>query len=184
MDTHEAVERLRTAVLELVMTSPETALNVSSIASAAGISRDDYYRLAPAPIQLLAEALSDELLSQFDDIEGRYSDDEVRTLRARLALTHIAKWGAVYRGPLRVELMQSMRLTLAHSFRLWTEDYLRRHPEALPAGVGPDDNSAIEFLAAFVAGGGMAAIEVWVDDPEPDVDRAMKLLSAMAPSFV
>jgi AcrR family transcriptional regulator len=181
MDNHEVVERLRKAVLDLASTNPEVELTVASISRAAGVSRDEYYRYASSPMQLLAEALSDELLSTFDDLEGQYTDEEARALWPRLSMTHIAKWAAVYRGPIRAELMEALRRTLAPAFRVVNENDLRKHPELLPEGLSPADDLAIEFVSAYITGGGMAAIEVWVAEPEPDVERGLQLLSMVSP---
>ena len=63
MNDHAVVVRLRQAALELASASPDEKLTVSSICAAAGVSRDDFYSAASNPIQLLGEALSDELLS-------------------------------------------------------------------------------------------------------------------------
>jgi AcrR family transcriptional regulator len=181
MANHDVVERLRRAALDLASSAPGTELTVAAIAEAAGITRDDYYRHAPGPMQLLAEALSDELLTRYDDLEGRYTDVVARSMRPRIALTHIAKWADVYRGPLRKELMRALQETLAPSFRMINEHDIRNHPEILPEGLSPIDDLAITFVSAYIAGGGMAAIEVWVEDPEPDVERGLQLLMAVSP---
>ncbi|WP_426323333.1 hypothetical protein [Microbacterium sp. E-13] len=181
MDNHEVVEALRRAVLDLASTSPGTELTVAAVSSAAGIPRDDYYRFAPSPMQLLGEALSDELLTVYDEIGEQHDDDEARSLRVRTSFEHIAKWARIYGGPMRKELMEALRETLATSFRIINEEDLRRHPELLPAGITPSDDLAIEFVAAYITGGGMAAIEVWVNDPEPDVERGLQLLAAVSP---
>ncbi|WP_349428884.1 hypothetical protein [Microbacterium sp. LWS13-1.2] len=181
MDNHEVVEALRRAVLDLASNSPGTELTVAAVSSAAGIPRDDYYRYASSPMQLLAEALSDELLTAYDEIDEQYDAEEARSLRVRTSMEHIAKWARIYGGPMRKELMQALRRTLATSFRIINEEDLRSHPELLPAGISPADDLAIEFVAAYVTGGGMAAIEVWVDDAEPDVERGLQLLTAVSP---
>jgi AcrR family transcriptional regulator len=180
MDNHEVVEKLRRAVLEIASHDPGEELTVARISSAAGITRDDYYRHASSPMQLLAEALSDELLTRYDELEEQYPDLIARALRPRVALTHIAKWAVVYRGPMRSELMQALQKTLAPSFRMINEEDLRAHPELIPAGMPPDDLS-IEFVSAYISGGGMAAIEVWVSEPEPDVERGLQMLMAVSP---
>lgn len=182
MVNHEVVQRLRRAALELASSSPGSELTVAAIAGAAGITRDDYYRHAPGPMQLLAEALSDELLTRYEELEGRYSDGVARAMRPRIALTHIAEWASVYRGPLRKELMQALRETLAPTFRMLNEEDIRNHPEILPEGLSPIDDLAVDFVAAYISGGGMAAIEVWVEEqPEPDVERGLQLLMAVSP---
>ena len=68
MNDHAVVVRLRQAALELASAGPDEKLTVSSICAAAGVSRDDFYSAASNPIQLLGEALSDELLSALDDL--------------------------------------------------------------------------------------------------------------------
>lgn len=181
MDNHEVVERLRRSVLDLASTNPAPELTVAAIAAGAGVTRDEYYRYASSPIQLLAEALSDELLSLFDEIEEKYPDDVARSMRPRLSLAHIAKWATVYGGPVREELMQSLRQTLAPAFRMVNEEDFRKHPELLPPGISPIDDLAIEWVSAYITGGGMAAIEVWVRDPEPDVERGLQLLTHFSP---
>lgn len=181
MDNHEVVEALRRAVLELAAADPASELTVGAIAHAAGITRDEYYRYASSPIQLLADALSDELLTKFEDLDGQYPEEQARAIRPRISLEHIAKWARIYAGPMRRELMQALQETLAPSFRIQNEEDLRAHPELLPDGISPKDELAIAFAAAYITGGGMAAIEVWVDEPEPDVERGLQLLQGLSP---
>ncbi|WP_349428862.1 hypothetical protein [Microbacterium sp. LWS13-1.2] len=180
MDNHEVVEKLRAAVLELASHDPGSELTVARISATAGITRDEYYRYASSPMQLLAEALSDELLTMYDETGEQYPPQIARAMRPRLALTHIAKWAAVYGGPLRNELMGALRQTLAPSFRMINEEDLRAFPELMPEGM-PADDLAIEFVSAYISGGGMAAIEVWVSEPEPDVERGLQMLMAVSP---
>lgn len=182
MDSHDAVERLRAAVLKLAAEHPTRELSVGAIVTEAGLGREEFYRHVANPVQLLAEALGDELLSQYDAVEG--TPDDYPAARARISLEHIAKWIDVYRGPIRTELMESLRQTLAPAFRIINEADLRSHPEFLPPGISVDDDWAIEFFAAYVTGGGMAAIEVWVDEPDVDVDRGVHLLTAASPRFL
>ncbi|QJY48032.1 TetR/AcrR family transcriptional regulator [Pseudonocardia broussonetiae] len=176
------MSRLRAAALELAALHPSTELTVSAITHRAGVGREEFHRHVSSPVQLLAEALGDELLSEFDAIKGTPADAMPRT-KARLSLEHISKWIDVYRGPIRVELMTALRQTLAPAFRMINEEHLRSHPERLPAGISVDDDWAIEFFAAYVTGGGMAAIESWVDGPDLDVERGLTLLATAAPSF-
>ncbi|WP_426323286.1 hypothetical protein [Microbacterium sp. E-13] len=180
MDNHEVVEKLRAAVLELASRDPGSELSVARISAAAGITRDEYYRHASSPMQLLAEALSDELLTMYDETAEQYPPHIARAMRPRLSLTHIAKWAVVYGGPMRNELMAALRQTLAPSFRMINEEDLRAFPELMPAGM-PVDDLAVEFVAAYISGGGMAAIEVWVNEPAPDVERGLAMLMAVSP---
>jgi len=183
MTDHGTVERLRAAALRLAAEHPDRELTVGSIVGEAGVNREDFHRNASTPVQLLAEALGDELLTQYDALDAGLPDADPE-MRPRLALEHISRWMAVYGGPIRGELMAALRKTLFPPFRMINEEHLRRHPERLPQGISPDDDAAIEFLAAYVAGGGMAAIERWVEDPEPDVERGLALLLAAAPRFL
>ncbi|MGW0590047.1 hypothetical protein [Streptosporangium sp. NPDC002607] len=180
MGNHEVVEALRNAVLDLASNNPDSELTVAAVAGAAGISRDEFYRNASSPIQLLADALSDELLSQYEELEDQYPDELIRAMRARISLIHLAKWAKVYGGPVRKQLMQALRQTLEPSLRIINEKDIRKHPELLPEGISLDDDLAIKFVSAYNSGGGMAGIEVWVDQPEPDVERGLQLLSAVS----
>lgn len=183
MTDHGTVERLRAAVLKLAAEHPDRELTVGAVAAAAGVNREEFHRNASSPVQLLAEALGDEILTQYDALDDDVADADPE-IRPRLALEHISRWMAVYGGPIRSELMAALRRTLFPPFRMANEEHLRRHPERLPEGISPDDDAAIEFLASYIAGGGMAAIERWVEDPEPDVDRGLALLLAAAPPFL
>ena len=90
MSDHTVVVKLRQAVLELASTSSE-GLTISAICAAAGVSRTDFHSAAANPIQLLGEALSDELLSQLaqahDDFEaGRHDLAMENAYRAALRI--------------------------------------------------------------------------------------------------
>ena len=184
MNDHAVVVRLRQAALELALASPDEKLTVSSICAAAGVSRDDFYSAASNPIQLLGEALSDELLSAL----AQAPDEMPQGERLRISLGHVARWNAIYRGPLHSELIASLQKTLFAALRSTNEEFRRRHPDLLPDGVSADDDFAISFLASYMAGGSIASIAFWLEDAdadiEGDIDRIVELSRAVAPGFM
>lgn len=182
MDNDGVAGRLRAAALELAAHRPDEKLTVALICAEARVGRDEFYRYASSPVRLVAEALSDELLSEYEAVDGIPINEAVRE-RSVMGLKHIAKWADVYRGPIRVELMESLRQTLGQVFRMLMEDYLRAYPEILPDELDSDDEWSIEFIAAYMSGGGMAAIESWVDGPDLDIERGLRLFRAVSPSF-
>ncbi|MCW0194760.1 MAG: hypothetical protein OJJ55_26075 [Rhodococcus sp.] len=179
MTNHNAVERLRAAVLEVVTENPYEEPTVASICAAAALSRSEFHQHASSPMQLLSEALADDLLTEIESLSPS-GDKEVRT---RLALEHIKRWFEVYRGPFRQELMAMLRQTLAPALQSMNEREIHDRAASLPAGIDVDDESEVAFIAAYIAGGSMAAIERWIECPEPDVDSGIKLLRAASPSF-
>lgn len=136
------------------------------------------------PIQLLGEALSDELLSAL----AQAPDEMPQGERLRISLGHVARWNAIYRGPLHSELIASLQKTLFAALRSTNEEFRRRHPDLLPDGVSADDDFAISFLASYMAGGSIASIAFWLEDAdadiEGDIDRIVELSRAVAPGFM
>lgn len=181
-----AVERLRSTALSLAAEAPDRELTVDVLVSRAGLSRDDFYRNATSPVRVLAEALSDEVLTQLEavsDSDPGRGPDWIEE-RARISLTHIARWAQIYRGPIRREVMAALRDILTPIIAADNADWLRSHPELIPAGFEPDDETTINMIAMFSAGGNMAAVEVWVEDPQLDVERGIRLLKQYSPMFV
>ncbi|GAB6925020.1 hypothetical protein JCM9803A_54700 [Rhodococcus erythropolis] len=179
MTNHNAVERLRAAVLGVVAENPYEEPTVASICAAAALSRSEFYRYASSPMQLLSEALADDILTQLEPLPPPDNTE----VRARLALEHIKRWLEVYRGPLRRELMAMLRQTLVPALQSMNEREIHNRAASLPAGIDVDEESEVSVIAAYIAGGSMAAIERWIEYPEPDVDSGVRLLRAVWPSF-
>ena len=176
MSDHTVVVKLRQAVLELASTSSE-GLTISAICAAAGVSRTDFHSAAANPIQLLGEALSDELLSQL----AQAHDDMPQGDRLRISLNHVSRWSAFYQGPLHHELIASLQKTLFAALRSTNVAFMASHPEILPAGVRADDEFAITFIASHMAGASIAAFAHWIEEGDDDIERAIELFRALAP---
>lgn len=180
MDNHAVVDRLRSAALEIAAAGGSGKdLTVAALCTAAGISQETYHRVAPAPIHLLADAVNDQLLARYDEIDSAYTEQEAFFLYPQVALEHVVRWTNVYTGELRRELRESMRQTLAPTLRALNEARLRERPDLF--GIDADDEDAVEFIAAFLVGGAMAAIEVWIAQDEPDIGVALDLLRRTSP---
>ncbi|WP_301113549.1 hypothetical protein [Microbacterium sp.] len=171
-------ESLRAAVMELAGQMPISEVTVSSICTAAGVTRDTFYRHSESPVQLLADALSAEIdaameiLPQTDAI----GDGE------RALLEHIRRRASVYRGAMQPLLAAPVRSNLEASIRsgllLWAE----LHAQIVPP-VFAEDASAMRIAVAYAAAGTVGAIEEWLRSDDDDIDRAVRLILSASPEW-
>ncbi|MDZ8275049.1 TetR family transcriptional regulator [Microbacterium aquimaris] len=183
MDSHDAVQRLRSAALRLATEQPLDELTVAAICEEAGFSREEFFRHASHPVRLVAEALGDDLLADLEVAGETLEGPALHQARARLAIEHVTRWVTVYRGPLGHELLSLMHRTVAPAIRLMAEERVRENPELLPPGVSADDDEAIAFFSAYMAGGSIAAIESLAQG-DGDIERGVTLLLAATPAFL
>lgn len=170
-------EQLRAAVLELAATTDIGDLTVSAICSAAGVTRDTFYRHADSPVDLLADALGAEL----DELRRGLTPPVVSGAVETAILEHAVARLAVYRGAMRPVLPAAIRDRLES---LFTDGLLRQaaaHPEILPAAIA--DERAVAVAVAYAASGAVGAIEAWLRTAEGDVDEAVTIILASSPSW-
>lgn len=164
-------------MLDLAGRTPVADITVSGICSAAGVTRDTFYRHAEGPVQLLADALSAEIdeamriLPQTDAI----GDGE------RALLEHVQRRASIYRGAMHPLLAAPIRSNLEESIRsglvLWTE----LHPRIVPTVF--EDPSAMRIAVAYAAAGTVGAIEEWLRSEDDDIERAVRLILAASPEW-
>ncbi|PRA79200.1 TetR/AcrR family transcriptional regulator [Microbacterium sp. MYb66] len=170
-------ERLRDAVLNLAGRTPVVDISVSAICSAAGVTRDTFYRHAEGPVQLLADALSAEIdeameiLPQTDAI----GDGE------RALLEHVQRRASIYRGAMHPLLAAPIRSNLEESIRSGLVLWADLHPQIVPAAF--EDPSAMRIAVAYAAAGTVGAIEEWLRSDDDDIERAVRLILAASPEW-
>jgi AcrR family transcriptional regulator len=179
-------DALRAAVLEFAAAMPVADLSVTAICRKAGLTRTTFYQHAASPVDLLADALGDEIaqvIAAFQDDDGSIRAGAGFRDSERALLQHIADRALVYRGALSPHLLPQLRANIERVIRAGLVAHLRRYPQSLPAGVAAGDEGALSLLAAYAAGGTVAAIELWLVDEPADVDRGVRLILAASPDF-
>lgn len=173
---------LRTAALELARVTPVDDITVSEICRSAGITRDTFYRHAASAVELLADALREQLDFAMRPHQRAAGREEFRAAE-RALLSHVADHADIYRNSLRPQLVAPLRANLTDALATALSDHLRRHPDALPRAVARDDASAMSMLAAYAAAGTVGAIEVWLSSSPLDIDHGVTTIIAASPEF-
>lgn len=179
-------DALRAAVLELAAGMPVAEVSVTAICREAGVTRTTFYQHAASPTDLLADALGDEIaqvIAMFQDDDGSIRAGAGFRDSERALLQHIADRAVVYRGALSPHLLPQLRANIERVIRTGLVAHLHRYPSSLPRGVVATDESALHLLAAYAAGGTVAAIELWLVDEPADVERGVRLIFAASPDF-
>ncbi|WP_430593252.1 hypothetical protein [Humidisolicoccus flavus] len=179
-------DALREAVLGLAAETPGTELTADAISRAAGVTRATLYRHAASPVALLADALAADLhaliLSQQDATGEIVTPDGLRG-SVRLLVAHIAELADVYRNLMEPSLLPLVRANLECVVSGALAEHLLRHPEILPTSIAPDDALAVQVIASFSAAGVIGVLELWLAQPELDIDRGTALMLAAAPQL-
>lgn len=179
-------ERLRAAVLELAAGRSAESITVAELCRAAGVTRDTFYRHAESPVALLVAALGERFEAAavaHQDADGGVSAEGGFPRAERAVLEHVLQHREVYRAAIAPVLLAPLRAALERSIAEVLVAHLRRHPETLPDGVEAEDDEALELVAGYAAAGTVGAIERWLQGPDPDVERGVRLILAASPSF-
>jgi len=181
-------QRLHEAVLELVATTPVTALSVTEVARAAGVHRSTFYEHATSVDELLRAALGAEL-----DVlrAGLIDHPDQPTGEAMAAVTggvleHVARHVEVYRRGLAADAgAGSLHALLAEHFvgTVRALDAQGRLSWPLPAA-GVPAPLVRDAAAQFVAHGTVGAIQAWLAQPDPPGAAAfVELHRALVPQW-
>ncbi|GAA3663579.1 TetR/AcrR family transcriptional regulator [Microbacterium marinilacus] len=171
-------DSLRAAVLDLTTETPIADVTASAVCQRAGVTRDTFYRHAESPLDLLAEALADEIAEVMDGLPGqRTIGDGERAL-----IEHVHRRSAVYRNTMHPLLAGPVRANLDRMIRRGLQTWAGLHPRILPPAFA-DDPQALELAVAYAAGGTVGAIEEWLRRGDDDIDRAVRLILAASPEW-
>lgn len=171
-------EHLRDAVLDLAGRMPIADVTASAICTAAGVTRDTFYRHAESPVDLLADALSSEIAEAMEILPrtDAIGDGE------RALLEHVLRRADVYRGAMHPLLAAPVRSNLERSIRSGLELWVHLHPDIVPPNFR-DDPAAMAIAFAYAAAGTVGSIEEWLRSGDDDIDRAVRLILAASPEW-
>jgi AcrR family transcriptional regulator len=181
-------DALVAAVYRLASERDVEAIAVTDVTSAAGISRDTFYRHADDAVDLLARALHGELseaLAGFHDMPVDTPDGRsVFEAPARVLIEHVRDHAEVYRQTPGGRLAGRLRQVLVDISADILAGHLRRHPEIAPEDIDLDNPVVFGMTVAYAAGGTVAAVESWLADGMTlSVDEAVAVLLAAAPRW-
>lgn len=190
--TARSLHALREAVLDLASRQDPSAILVTDLVKAAGVSRKTFYNHATSPVDLLKRVLMDELDAARDHAESLFpmaADDLAGAVRGRLTgiLQHVSDRRAVYLSPSGDGLSPELFQLLSTRFRAAVEMSMAESYRVAPVVPGFDDARhravAVEMSASFVGHAYAGAIQAWLQHPEtPEVGFVLDLiLSALPP---
>ncbi|GAA4672418.1 TetR/AcrR family transcriptional regulator [Frondihabitans cladoniiphilus] len=192
--TQRSVAALREAVLALAAQQEPSAILVTDLVKAAGVSRKTFYNHAVTPVELLIRVLTDELDAARDRAEAQFSmaaDDLASAVRRRLTgiLQHVSDRRAVYLSPAGDRLSPELFQMLSSRFRNAVELSIAESYRVAPVVSGFDDAAhraaAIEMSASFVGHAYAGAIQAWLQHPEVgEVDFVLDLIWAALPAWM
>lgn len=185
---------LREAVLDLASRQEPSAILVTDLVKAAGVSRKTFYNHATSPIDLLRQALTDELDAARDHAESLFpmaADDLAAAVRTRLGgiLRHVSNRRAVYLSPSGDGLSPELFQLLSTRFQAAVETSIAESYRVAPVVPGFDDEAhravAVEMYASFVGHAYAGAIQAWLQHPETDeVEFVLDLIVSALPPWM
>jgi AcrR family transcriptional regulator len=156
-------------------------VSVTELCREAGLTRDTFYRYAASPIEVLAQALDEEL----GELPlGGAPDRSVMDAPTRVLLEHVRDHQTIYRNALHPHLDAALRDVLVARITALLVAYADTHPHAVPLVAGRAAGPAERrVFAAYAASGAVGAVEQLLGEGElVDLERAGELLhTASAP---
>lgn len=157
---------LRTAALHLASETPIAEVSVSDLAREAGINRATFYKHAASPLQVLREALVDDLDAMrvgFLDQVSRPETDLVALWREAALATaeHVARFDAIYRRDFTEDSSGSLQSLLSRHIAVSMEEMFRRRPALMPPHATRDRALLASAYASFIGNGLTGILHVW-----------------------
>jgi AcrR family transcriptional regulator len=160
-------------VLQAAASTPIDGVSVAEICRIAGITRDTFYRHASGVVELLAEALGDEIDVLTTSLPATSAIGEGE----RVLLAHVRERADVYRSAMSPMLAAPVRAALERVIGVRLAEWLRERPELPPAAIA-GDAQALEIAVAYAAAGTVGAIETWLRAGAEDLDRGVEVILA------
>lgn len=191
MDARQLRSRnaLATAIIDLAKERAVDSLTVSEVAERAGVHRSTFYEHAASPMELLQSVLNGEL----DEIRERHLAGAVETDVAPAVtavtadvLQHVDRYDSIYiRGLGADSGSGSLHSMLSEHFRESSRRLQQLDAFSVPLKIdGLSIEVVKESVAAYVAGGAVGAIEVWLTTPQPRKPAAfLDLWAALVPTW-
>jgi AcrR family transcriptional regulator len=191
MDARQIRSRnaLATAILELATERPVDSLTVSEVAERAGVHRSTFYEHAASPVELLESVLRGELDAvREDNLVGASGTDAATAVNAttEAVLSHVDRYDVIYNRGLGANSGSgSLHSMLSAHFQETSRQLQELDAFSVPLRIdGMADDVVREGVAAYVAGGAVGAMRVWLTLPKPrDARSFLELFAELVPSW-
>jgi AcrR family transcriptional regulator len=191
MDARQIRSRnaLKAAILELATERPVDSLTVSEVAERAKVHRSTFYEHAASPVELLESVLRDELDAVREKNLAATEDADaaaIVTATTEAVLSHVDRYDVIYdRGLGANSGSGSLHSLLSEHFLESSRQLQERDAFSVPLRIDGMANDAVrEGVAAYVAGGAVGAMRVWLTLPKPRDSRSfLELFTALVPSW-
>lgn len=168
MGKGDSKERIRTALLELLLDKPIDKVTVTEVVERAGVSRVTYYRSFYSLHEVIDEAL-EAIFSQVEEIVGQRTANPTPAERKALELAtyrvlilyrdNVALLQPLLMGSLSFEVVERIYGLI---LRLAPIEVLEREERAVSASLHP--KSVAQMRRHFLAGGMTTVIVDWLRD--------------------
>lgn len=168
-------DALRTTILKLAQTQEISQISVAQIARTAQINRVTFYSHATSPMDLLTQALREQLdLVRSHVFSGPQTEHTLVTQGSESKLRPVEELGlhlishqAMYRRNITATGYGAVADFLTQHFAQTVRQHMSDHSKHLAAalGAGPKlSQSALDATAQFISHGTVGVIAVWLHD--------------------
>lgn len=167
--------QLRSAALTLAASAPIEDISVADLAREAGINRATFYKHADSPLQVLREALVDDLdamRSGFLDAAGGPATDFEALWRqaAHDTAAHVGRFEQIYRRGFADDASGSLQTLLSRHIANSMEALFTARPELMPPHRRKDVALLSAAYASFLGNGLTGILQVWFNSGSRDVE--------------
>ena len=161
--------QLRSAALTLAADTPIEEVSVADLAREAGINRATFYKHADSPLQVLREALIDDLDALRDGFLTDAADPHVDFVAlwrqaAQATAEHVARFEPIYRRGFADDASGSLADLLSRHIADSMEALFLERPDLLPAHKRRDHALLSAAFAAYLGHGLTGILRVWFAD--------------------
>lgn len=181
--------KLRRAALELAAAGQIEDVSVVELARAAGINRATFYKHADSPLQVLKEALVEDLdalresfLSESEDTATDLA--ELWRLTTAATAEHLTRFERVYQQGLATDADSSLLALLSEHIAYSMRQLLAARPELLPKHSRREAEFVSSAYAAYLGHGLAGLMRVWFNSPDRSVATYQALVVNALPPWL
>jgi len=160
------------AVYRLCVEKGIDRLTVTDVAAEAGVSRDTFYRHSADPVELLCNALEEELtdsVSAYLAMPVVADDgDSVFLPPAMAVMEHMRSHTAIYRQAPGSKSGARLTAIIESAARRVIESHLDNHPEIVPDSLQPMTAVTRQMSLAYASSGATASFFAWINGDDHD----------------
>lgn len=181
--------KLRAAALALASDVPIDDISVADLAREAGINRATFYKHADSPLQVLREALVDDLdamragfLLDAAAVDVDFTD--VWRRAAHDTAAHAARFEVIYRRGFADDASGAIPTLLSRHIANSMEALFLERPDLLPAHRSADAPLLSAAYAAYLGHGLTAILQVWFNSGSDDVEVYSEAVVGALPNWM